>query len=117
MKHCCKTPQIPSNSKGRNAADYLTTHFCLHNAKLHTTNYILHNYTMIYKTLGQALTYSVYFQAKYQCINLKLATGETSILSQCDGGPISSGFRLVFRPGSPSSEHTIVASSGEDSSQ
>lgn len=32
---------------------------------------------MIYKTLGQALTYSVYLRAKYQCINVKLATGDT----------------------------------------
>lgn len=91
----------------------LTTNSCLRNAR----QKIMQNYTMIYKALGQALTYSVYLRAKYQCVNLKLATGETWILSQCDGEPISSSFRLVFRPRSPSSEHTIVTSSGENPSQ
>lgn len=37
----------------------------------------MQNYTMIYKTLGQARTYSVHLRAKYQCINVKLAAGET----------------------------------------
>lgn len=91
----------------------LTANSCLHNAK----QKIMQNYTNYMKTLGQALTYSVYLPAKYQCINLKLAPGETWNLSQYDGGPISSGFRLVFKPRSPSSEHTIVTSSGENSYQ